>query len=100
MGKDSLGGEARMAAADMYRRGDQYDTAIESYRGVATDFPGTEMGSWAQYYVARSYLSLEDTAKSVEEFQVVVDEYADFEAAEYAQGRIDKLTGVEEEATE
>jgi len=96
MDKDSLGGEARMAIGDMYRRDDRHEDALGVFVAVTEDFSGDEFGAWGQYWVARCHLSMADTAQAIEAFQVAVDEYADFEVAEYAQGRIDKLTGVEE----
>lgn len=97
---DSLAGEARSAEADMYRRGDMYEKALETYLAVTEDFSESEVGAWGEYWVARCYLSLNDTTNAIKHFQIAADQYADYEVAEYAQGRIDKLTGVEAEESE
>lgn len=49
--KDSLSGEAYMAIADMFRREDRDDEALETYKKIVIDFEGTDFEPRGMLYV-------------------------------------------------
>lgn len=88
---DSLTGEARMAIADMYRRGREYDRAITAYTSVQSDFKDTPFAENAAIMTAVSTRQKGDTLGAIALFEQFVKAYPESEDAEYATGQITKL---------
>lgn len=95
---DSISGEARMSQADMIRRAHEWDKALDAYRAVEKDFPGTMNAQDCEIYIAIVYRDSGDTTKAVEQYQKYIEMFPESPDVDYAQRQIDKLTGnVEEE---
>lgn len=91
---DSLAGESRFAIADMYRRLDDYDRAIEAYSSIMEDFEGTDFAEGAEIYRAISIRDIGDTARAIAAFEAFVGNYPDSSGAKaYAEKQITKLKG-------
>ncbi len=88
---DSLSGESRMALADMYRRGKNYDRAIKAYQAIMTDFSGKPTAEGAEIYTAITLKSKGDTLGAIKAFQGFVEHFPKSEDVEYATKQIDKL---------
>ncbi len=97
---DSLSGESRMALADMFRRDEAYDNAIEAYQAVAKDFKGTMFEEGADIYIAYTTMKKEDTVNAIKAFETFVKKYPESEDKEWAESQIKKLNGEVEEEKE
>ena len=94
--KDSLTWESRMALADLYRRGKEYDRAIAAYGSIMNDFKGTGFGADAEIWRAYVLTQKGDTAAAIRAFEGFIEHYPQSEDVEYANRQIAKLKKVEE----
>lgn len=91
--KDSLGGESKLAIADMYQRKKMYDKAIPMYKTIAQEFAGTPFEENADIWTAIVYRKAADTANAIAAFEAFAKKYPNSEDFEYAQKQIEKLKG-------
>lgn len=94
---DSISGDARMAQADMIRRAHEWDKALDAYRAIEKDFPGTMYAMDCEIYIGIVYRDSGDTTKAVEQFNKYIEMFPDSPDTAYAQRQINRLTGVAEE---
>ncbi len=91
---DSLSGEATFALADMTLRNKEYESAIDKFAAIEKDFKGTSFAEMAILYSAYIYRAkINDTAKSISEYERFVKMYPASEDAEYATKKISELKG-------
>lgn len=67
-------GEIFRTAYEDYVKGN-YDLAILGFQDYLEKYPGTELASNAQYWLADSYMSKEDYGRAAEEYQRLLDGY-------------------------
>ena len=91
---DSLSGECRMSLADMKRRAEEYDAAIDVFKGVIDDYEGQMFAQDARIWIAIVHRQKGDTATAIEAFENYIKKFPESEDVEYAQSQIDKLNGI------
>lgn len=96
---DSMSGEARISEADMYRRDEDYDKAIETYQKIADEFTSYH-GIDAVIYIGLAQERKGDTAQAIATFESYIEQFPESEDVEYAQKRIAELNNPPEEAGE
>ncbi|MBD3258482.1 tetratricopeptide repeat protein [candidate division GN15 bacterium] len=95
---DSLAGQSRIALADMFRRSEEYDKALEAFASIEEDFDGTPFAADAAIYQGIVYRAMADTAMALTAFEEVAKNYPDSDYSEYALRQIGLLTGEGESA--
>ena len=92
--KDSLAANSRVATADMTIRNKDYDKALELFGAIEKDFAGSAHGETAILYSAYIYRSkINDTTKSITEYERFLKKYPESEDAEYVSKKIKELKG-------
>lgn len=84
----------QLTASDYYQRGEKflnkgdYLKAIENFRTITTNFPGSDLVDDAQYGLAEAYFRFGEYINAISEYEKLIREYPLSEFAEKAQFRI------------
>jgi tetratricopeptide (TPR) repeat protein len=91
--RDSLSGEARMEVADMYRRAEEYDRALDAFKSITEDFRNTELGDDAELWVGVVYRQKGDTANAINAYKGFLERHPESDDIDWVQRQITKLEG-------
>ena len=77
-------------AENFYKKGN-YPKAIEKYQEYLTANPQGNLAAIAQYYIGKSYAASGDTAKAIESFKQVAQQYPKTSWADFAGEQLKPL---------
>ena len=91
---DSLSGEASVSLADMALRNKNYEKALTDFATIEVDFKGTQFAETSILYSAYIYRAkMNDTTKSISEYERFAKTYPESKDAEYATNKAAELRG-------